>query len=61
MGMTLAEGAVLVLLAFLAYRMLEPLQKRLEKMILRFLDPQQGAIIDAEIEKEPKHKSPKEQ
>lgn len=46
---TLAELALLVVAAWLLYRLLAPLRRRLERLILRALDPSRADIVDADI------------
>lgn len=58
MSATLAELVVLAALVWLIARLLEPLRRRLERALLRFLDPEGAEIIDAEIQ--PVNKKSKE-
>ncbi|MBI3564159.1 MAG: hypothetical protein HY079_03070 [Elusimicrobia bacterium] len=51
---TVAELAALGLLAYALYRALEPLRARLERLILRRLDPAKADIVDAEIVSRPR-------
>lgn len=46
---TLAELALLVVAAWALYRLLAPLRRRLERLILRALDPSRADIVDAEV------------
>jgi hypothetical protein len=46
---TLAELALLVVAAWALYRLLAPLQRRLQRLILRALDPSRADIVDADI------------
>lgn len=46
MGMTLAEIILLVAALFVLYRLLSPLRRRVEKIILGVLDPKTKRIID---------------
>jgi hypothetical protein len=56
---TLAELAALLFLVWALYRLFEPLRRRAERLILRFLDPTKADIVDTEIM--PEHrKKPKE-
>lgn len=50
MSATLAELVVLAALVWLIARLLEPLRRRLERALLRFLDPGRAEIIDAVIQ-----------
>ncbi|MFI5363229.1 MAG: hypothetical protein ACHQ49_14780 [Elusimicrobiota bacterium] len=49
MPTTLAEFVLLVAAVWLVYRLLEPLRRRLERFLLRLIDPSKNVIIDAEI------------
>ena len=49
MEMTLLELVVLAATAAGLYRLLRPLQDRLEALIRNFLDPKERGVIDAEI------------
>jgi hypothetical protein len=49
MPTTLAELVLLVAAVWLVYRLLEPLRRRLERWLLRLIDPSKAPIIDAEI------------
>jgi hypothetical protein len=46
---TLAEVVLLAVVVWLIYRLLAPLRRPLERLILRLLDPSKSDIIDAEI------------
>jgi hypothetical protein len=46
---TLAELVLLLAAIYLVYRLLEPLQRRLERLLLRLIDPSKADIIDAEL------------
>lgn len=46
---TLAELVLLAVAVWLVYRLLEPLRRRLERLILRLIAPSKSDIIDAEI------------
>jgi hypothetical protein len=59
MPTTLAEFVLLVAAVWLVYRLLDPLRRRLERALLRFIDPSKTPIIDAEIVSREK-KKPKE-
>ncbi len=50
MGASLAEIIVLAAVVWLIARALEPLRRRLERLILRFLAPDRADIIDAVIQ-----------
>lgn len=50
MGASLAEVVVLAALVWLIAGALEPLRRRLERLILRYLAPDRADIIDAVIE-----------
>lgn len=49
MGASLAELVVLAAIVWLIARLLEPLRRRMERAILRFLAPERADIVDAEI------------
>ena len=49
MPTTLAELVLLLAAVRLVYRLLEPLRRRLERAILRLVDPSKAPIIDAEL------------
>ena len=49
MPTTLAELVLLVAAVCLVYRLLDPLRRRLERNLLRLIDPTKTPIIDAEI------------
>ncbi len=49
MGASLAELAVLAAIVWLISRLLEPLRRRLERALLRFIAPHHADIIDADI------------
>jgi len=49
MPTTLAEFVLLAAAVWLVYRLLEPLRRRLERLILRLIDPTKKIIIDAEV------------
>ena len=49
MPTTLAELVLLVAAVWLVYWLLEPLRRRLERFLLRLIDPSKDPIIDAEI------------
>jgi hypothetical protein len=49
MPVTLAELVLLVAAVWLVYRLLAPLRRRLERSLLRLIDPAKTPIIDAEI------------
>lgn len=49
MGASLAELIVLVAVVWLISRLLEPLRRRFERLILRLIAPDRGDIIDAVI------------
>ena len=49
MPATLAELVLLLAAVWLVYRLLEPLRRRLERFLLRLIDPSKKIIIDAEI------------
>ena len=49
MPTTLAELVLLVAAVWLVYRLLDPLRRRLERFLLRLIDPSKKIIIDAEI------------
>jgi hypothetical protein len=59
MPTTLAELVLLVAAVWLVYRLLDPLRRRLERSLLRLIDPSKTPIIDAEIVSRDK-KKPKE-
>jgi len=46
---TLAELVLLAVAVWALYRLLAPLRRRLERLILRALDPSRADIVDAEI------------
>ena len=46
---TLAELVLLAVAAWALYRLLAPLRRRLERLILRALDPSRADIVDADI------------
>ena len=48
MGLSLAEIALLLAGAYVLYRVLAPLQRRLEWLILKSLDPSAKPVIDVE-------------
>jgi len=50
MGATLAELVVLAAIVWLVARALEPLRRRLERLILRLIAPDRADIIDAVIQ-----------
>ncbi len=50
MGASLAELAVLAAIVWLLARVLEPLRRRLERLLLRLLAPDRAEIIDAVIQ-----------
>ena len=50
MGASLAELIVLAAVVWLISRLLEPLRRRFERLILRFVAPDRAGIIDAVIE-----------
>jgi hypothetical protein len=49
MPTTLAELVLLVATVWLVYRLLEPLRRRIERALLRLIDPTKKEIIDAEL------------
>jgi hypothetical protein len=49
MPTTLAELVLLVAAVWLVYRLLAPLRRRLERSLLKLIDPAKNPIIDAEI------------
>jgi hypothetical protein len=59
MPTTLAELVLLVAAVWLVYRLLDPVRRRLERALLRLIDPNKTPIIDAEILPRDKNK-PKE-
>ena len=50
MGASLAELIVLAAVVWLISRLLEPLRRRFERLILRFVAPDRADIVDAVIE-----------
>ncbi len=46
---TLAELAVVAAVLWGLYGLLEPLRRRVERALLRLLDPKRADIVDAEI------------
>jgi hypothetical protein len=60
-GVTLAEIVVVGAVVYGIYRLLGPVTRRLERMILRLLDPERAAIVDVKPEAPPKHKSKKKE
>lgn len=50
MGASLAELVILAAIVWLIARALEPLRRRLERLILRILAPGRADIVDAVIE-----------
>jgi len=49
MPTTLAEFILLAALVWAVYRLLEPLRERIERALLRWLDPSKADVYDAEI------------
>ena len=49
MPATLAELVLLAAAVWIVYRLLDPLRRRLERFLLRLIDPSKTPIIDAEI------------
>jgi hypothetical protein len=49
MPTTLAEVVLLVAAVWLVYWLLEPLRRRIERSLLKLIDPSKNVIIDAEI------------
>ena len=49
MPTTLAEVVLLVTAVWLVYRLLDPLRRRIERLLLRLIDPSKTVIIDAEV------------
>lgn len=49
MGASLAEMIILAAIVWLISRLLEPLRRRFERLILRFIAPDRADIIDAVI------------
>jgi hypothetical protein len=49
MPTTLAELVLLAAAVWLVYRLLEPLRRRLERFLLKLIDPSKNVVIDAEI------------
>ena len=56
---TLAELVLLAAAVYFVYRLLQPLQRRLESLLLRLIDPSKSPVIDAELVARDK-KKPKE-
>lgn len=56
MGATLAELLVLAGIVWLVARLLTPFRLRIERALLRRLDPDRADIIDAEVLPTPKKK-----
>jgi hypothetical protein len=46
---TIAEFAVMAAVVWGLYRLLDPLRRRVERALLRLLDPSRADIVDAEI------------
>ena len=57
---TLAELAALAFLAWAVYRLFAPLRRRVERALLRVLDPAKADIVDAEIVPRERKKKDKE-
>ena len=49
MPMTFAEIALLAVLLWGFYRLLTPVRRRIERLLLRLLDPTRAEIVDAQI------------
>jgi hypothetical protein len=49
MPTTLAELVLLAAAVWVVYRSLDPLRRRLERFLLRLIDPSKKPIIDVEI------------
>jgi hypothetical protein len=49
MPTTLAELVLLLAAVYFVYRLLEPLRRRLERLLLILIDPSKTDIIDAEL------------
>jgi hypothetical protein len=61
MAPTLAELFLLAAAVWVLYRLLEPLRRRLERLLLRVIDPSKTDIIDAElVSSRRKKRSPKD-
>ena len=49
MGASLAELFVLAAVVWLLARLLEPLRRRIERVLLRLISPERAGIVDAQV------------
>ena len=57
---TLAELFLLGAVVYVLYEILEPLRRRVERLMLRLIDPSKSDIIDAEVVSKGRKAHPKE-